>query len=213
MTNLLNSRRFAKNDSNVWLDTALDVVRAFTERKVLKKYNGDLKIFLTENMHYFYHQKQMISKKCCECKYDSSTISRGSRISIEVFTQLYCSSEREIEEHIVDEKGHLVQECLHQFKANEVQLDQLDIRTICFLLSHKGDLSQNEEIAVQKIQLLVEKMYGNVRVDIKELGNALEKLIYPEYYRKVITRLLNELQKDDEAVSLKIESWTNDRQN
>lgn len=189
------------------VDISTNVLRAFCQKRLLSCPEEDFQSFLTENLHYFFHQYEGENIRCCECTLSDCYNIRTIDLPESVFLQAYAYIGDPSDGHVVIEKERIVQKCIHTYVTRDISLDDLETEALSVFLYHRGNLSSEEYGAVKVIQTVVQRLDDmkreqpplNIEIKLIDLETAVISLTYPHYYRKMVTELFAEICKLDKS--------------
>lgn len=133
-------------------DTSLNVIRGFTEIKVLSKHHGKLSEFFEHNMHDIYHLWKNYTP-CCKCGGD--IIKKKSQVlGYAQIESVFDLNGTEVKEHIKwNNASKSKTECLCKVSVKpRVKLENMDITLIHILLKNFAQLEEDEKMWLKTIK-------------------------------------------------------------
>lgn len=131
-----------------YVETVTDVMIEVADERLLQPKKWTLEQFLEDHLHLFYHQVGTFQTKTCDCPIVGCSLSkRIHKIDQRVFNSLYNATGK-------PKPGHNTKEqiCICKFLPQNITLDDLDVSTLCFLLTTTAPLSTKETSSVKTIR-------------------------------------------------------------
>lgn len=136
-----------------YVQTVTDVIIDVSEEKLLQPKRWTLQQFLEDKKHSFYHQVGTFYTPSCACSAIGCLMSKKiHKIDQHVFESLYDVTGNKEPGHETRQRGKVDQICIHKYVPKNITLDNLDISTLCFMLTTTGSLNSSEMSCVKKIR-------------------------------------------------------------
>lgn len=139
-----------------YVETVTDFICEYADSKILQPSRKTLQSFLEDEKHFFYHQLDGKPIPCCECPPHGCFIGRQRKMDKNMFLSLYDSSGTIEAGHRIISGGSVQQECIHKYIAKNIDIEDLDITMLCYMLLTKASIT-----AVEKGHIEMVKKYRN----------------------------------------------------